>query len=160
MIFKTKPHKRVLRKRRNSTPRRVRKVEVCKKCGEPGAVGSRDKQGRPTCKKCCDLAYYHNTANHERCIDCDTVKPVSRRRNGWALCSSCGQKDPTFHENCFFCGNLRAVARYNSFDEPVCHSCSNKGYGGPPVHVGRRILEIRGIAPIKDLFWRFDSQAA
>ena len=145
------------RKRRNSTSRRYGKIEICKKCKEPGIVAARDKNGRPTCKKCCDLAYYHNPANHEHCVDCGEVKPVARRRNGWALCNSCARKDVTFHEVCFYCDKLKHVARYNSFDRPVCHTCSIKGYGGPPVHTGAHNLRIRGITPVREIFRRFES---
>jgi hypothetical protein len=159
MIF-TNQHepttKKMVRKRRGTGVPRSGKTEVCKKCNEPGVVARRDGQGRPTCKKCYDLAYYHDTANHEHCVDCGEVKPVSRRRNGWALCRSCSWKDPIFHEVCFYCDLSKPVARYNSFEQPVCYTCTARGCGGPSIYRGSRVLEIRGITPNTHLFRRFD----
>ena len=49
------------------------------------------------------------------------------RRSGKLVCRACYRKDPSTHEECSSCGEIKVVAKRTDSGQAVCHACYRKG---------------------------------
>jgi len=65
------------------------------------------------------------------CDVCRKRRTVHRnRRSGKAICPNCYRKDPSTHQKCFECGEVKPVKARNETGKAICNNCYQRSKVG------------------------------
>lgn len=95
------------------------RAETCIGCGAHREPATRDSQGRALCAKC----LINDPDNHQICLKCARLRPVSVRTATGIICGSCR---PVATVTCSICGRVAAGSISKLTGAPCCHACTNR----------------------------------